>query len=164
MAYLLDANAFIQAKRLWYGFDFCPAYWDWLDTANASGMVFSIERVASEILAGDDELVDWVQPRRDTFFLKPDDKVLASLIRLSTWVTSGDYESSAFNTFLDVADSYLVAHAHAYGHTVVTHEKVANSRRSVKIPNACVEMDVEYINTFELLRRERARFVLDVSS
>ena len=25
MAYLLDANVFIQAKNLHYGFDFCPA-------------------------------------------------------------------------------------------------------------------------------------------
>lgn len=31
MAYLLDANVFIQAKNLQYGFDFCPAFWDWLD-------------------------------------------------------------------------------------------------------------------------------------
>lgn len=31
MKYLLDANIFIQAKNLQYGFDFCPAFWDWLD-------------------------------------------------------------------------------------------------------------------------------------
>ena len=30
MAYLLDANVFISAKNLHYGFDFCPAFWDWL--------------------------------------------------------------------------------------------------------------------------------------
>ncbi|ANT65111.1 hypothetical protein Ptc2401_01341 [Prosthecochloris sp. CIB 2401] len=27
MTYLLDANVFIQAKNLHYGFDFCPAFW-----------------------------------------------------------------------------------------------------------------------------------------
>jgi len=26
MSYLLDANIFIQAKNLHYGFDFCPAF------------------------------------------------------------------------------------------------------------------------------------------
>ncbi len=31
MPYLLDANVFIQAKNLHYGFDFCPAFRDWLD-------------------------------------------------------------------------------------------------------------------------------------
>ena len=30
MAYLLDANVFIQAKNLHYGLDFCPAFWEWL--------------------------------------------------------------------------------------------------------------------------------------
>jgi hypothetical protein len=27
--YLLDTNVFIQARNLHYGFDFCPAFWDW---------------------------------------------------------------------------------------------------------------------------------------
>ena len=40
MAYLLDANIFIQAKNLHYGFDFCPAFWEWLVAANAEGRVF----------------------------------------------------------------------------------------------------------------------------
>lgn len=93
-----------------------------------------------------------------------DRDVLVSLSGLSRWVTGGFYEQSAVSTFLEAADSYLVAHAHAHGHTVVTHEKVANSPRLVKIPNACVEMGVKYVNTFEMLRMERARFVLGASA
>ena len=45
MAYLLDANVFIQAKNLQYGFDFCPTFWDWLKREHAAGKVFSIEMV-----------------------------------------------------------------------------------------------------------------------
>lgn len=30
MAYLLDANVFIEAKKRFYGLDFSPAYWEWL--------------------------------------------------------------------------------------------------------------------------------------
>jgi predicted nucleic acid-binding protein len=126
MAYLLDSNAFIEAKKRWYGFDFCPAYWEWLDQANAAGKVFSIERVFGEILAGDDELVDWARDRGNAFFLKPDRDVLVSLSSLSRWVTGGFYRQAAISTFLETADSYLVAHAHAHGHIVVTHEKVEN--------------------------------------
>ncbi len=40
MTYLLDANVFIQAKRLYYGFDFCPGFWDWIIESNAEGSVF----------------------------------------------------------------------------------------------------------------------------
>lgn len=147
MTYLLDANAFIEAKKRWYGFDFCPAYWQWLEAANASQTVFSVERVADELLAGDDELVTWTRARGDSFFLKPDQSVVQSLSQLSTWVSGGTYDPPAVATFLDVADSYLVAHAHAHGHTVVTHERVANSPRNVKIPNACIAMGVKYLNS-----------------
>jgi hypothetical protein len=37
--YLLDANVFIQAKNLHYGFDFCPAFWQWLIERHAAGIV-----------------------------------------------------------------------------------------------------------------------------
>mgnify|MGYP006298525777 CR=1 FL=1 len=36
MAYLLDANVFIEAKNRYYGMDFCPAFWDWLLDARRS--------------------------------------------------------------------------------------------------------------------------------
>jgi Domain of unknown function (DUF4411) len=52
VAYLLDANVFIQAKNLHYGFDFCPAFWDWVEAANRSQSVFSIEKVGDELLSG----------------------------------------------------------------------------------------------------------------
>lgn len=38
MAYLLDSGVFIQAKRRHYGFDFCPAFWDWLIHCNDTGL------------------------------------------------------------------------------------------------------------------------------
>jgi hypothetical protein len=51
MAYLLDANVFIQAKNLHYGLDFCPAFWDWLIQNNTAKKVFGIEKVEDELLA-----------------------------------------------------------------------------------------------------------------
>ena len=76
--YLLDANVFIQAKNLHYGFDFCPAFWHWIERENAARRVFSIERVGDEILAGDDELAEWTR-QRPGLFLRPDTAVLPSL-------------------------------------------------------------------------------------
>jgi hypothetical protein len=51
MGYLLDANVFMSAKRLHYGLDFCPAFWDWLIVMHRAAKVFSIEKVADEIAA-----------------------------------------------------------------------------------------------------------------
>ena len=54
--YLLDANVFIEAKNRHYGFDFCPAFWDWLVAQNQAGKVASVEKVADELRVGKDDL------------------------------------------------------------------------------------------------------------
>ena len=79
MSYLLDANVFIQAKNLHYGFDFCPAFWDWLIQNNDAKKVFSVEKVGDEVLAIADELADWANDRGPGFFLKPDNRLLPAL-------------------------------------------------------------------------------------
>ena len=163
MAYLLDANVFIQAKNLHYGLDFCPAFWDWLIDRNAAGSVFSFEKVGDEIEAGADELSTWASARGTAFFLKPDAPLLVALASVSSWTTSQSYDQSAVNTFLQVADYYLVAHALAHGHTVVTHEVPSLGVRKIKIPNACIGLGVKCMTPYEMLRVERARFVLGPS-
>ncbi|OGA21084.1 MAG: hypothetical protein A3I01_08135 [Betaproteobacteria bacterium RIFCSPLOWO2_02_FULL_65_24] len=160
MAYLLDANVFIQAKNLHYGFDFCPAFWDWLIRRNAAGDVFSIEKVSDELVAGADDLSEWADALGAGFFLKPDKAVLPALTKVSTWANAQHYEPAAVSTFLQVADYWLVAHALAHGHAVVTHEIPAETLRKIKIPNACVALGIRCVTPFEMLRRERARFVL----
>ena len=161
MAYLLDANVFIQAKNLHYGLDFCPAFWDWLTFNNVSRKVFSIERVSDEIKAGDDELTDWVAKCSPDFFLKPDNAMLSVLSKVSDWATSQNYEPTAVNTFFQVADYYLVAYALAHKHTIVTYEIASTSYKKIKIPNACIGLGIKCINPFEMLRLERARFILE---
>lgn len=123
MAYLLDADVFIRAKRLHYGFDFCPAFWDWLITNNSAGRVFSIEKV-------------------------------------SDWATRQGYTPAAVNTFLQVADYYLVTHALAQEPIVVTHEVASPTVNQIKIPNVCMGLGVKVMNPYEMLRLERARFIL----
>lgn len=86
MAYLLDANVFISAKRAHYGFDFCPGFWDWLLRANAAGQVYCIEKVANELTGSGDDLSLWIQPREAQFSIAVDQSVLPSFGVVSTWV------------------------------------------------------------------------------
>ena len=160
MAYLLDADVFIRAKNLHYGLDFCPAFWNWLVANNAAGMVFSVEKVGDEVRAVADELSEWAEARGPGFFLRLDATVFPSLAAVSTWAESQQYEPSAVNTFLQVADYYLVAPAHAGRYTVVTHEIPSASTRKIKSPDACIGLGVKCMTPYEMLRRERARFVL----
>ena len=160
MPYLLDANVFIQAKNLHYGLDFCPAFWDWLIERNEARLVFSIERVGDEINAGGDELSTWAAQRGPGFFLRPDSAMLPALGLTSNWATGQGYEPAAVSTFLQVADYYLVAHALAHGHTLVTHEIASPSTKKIKIPNACIGLGVKCMTPFEMLRQNGARFIL----
>ena len=160
MAYLLDADVFIRAKNLHYGLDFCPAFWDWLIAGNTAGSVFSIEKVGDEVLAVEDELSEWAEARDDGFFLRPDASAFPALAVVSEWANGHGYEPSAVSTFLQVADYYLVAQAQAGGHTVVTHEVPSASTRKIKIPDACIGLDIKFMTPYQMLRRERARFVL----
>lgn len=161
MAYLLDADVFIRAKNLHYGFDFCPAFWDWLLERNAASQVFSIEKVGNEVQAIADDLSEWAAARGAGFFLPPDDSLLPSLATVSNWAATGNrYDAAAISTFLQVADYYLVAHAHAGHHILVTHEVPSASRRKIKIPDACLGLGIRFMTPYEMLRHERARFIL----
>lgn len=160
MPYLLDANVFIQAKNLHYGFDFCPAFWDWLLENNARGLVFSIEKVLDELIAVNDDLATWTQARGTAFFLPPDAAVLPAFGKVTAWLYTQPYDTAAVTTFAQVADYYLTAHALAHDFTLVTHETPANTRKKVKIPNVCIGLGIKHMTPYEMLRREGARFVL----
>lgn len=161
--YLLDANVFIEGSKRYYGFDFCPAFWDWLDAANHAGTVFSIEKVSDELVGRGDDLTTWAQ-QRGAMFLKPDDSVVDSLRLVSAWaaqsVASGRYKETAMRTFLQEADYYLIAHAHAQGRVVVTHEIPGTSAKEIKIPDACIGVGIKCMSPYDMLRIEQARFVL----
>lgn len=161
MAYLLDTSVFIQARKAHYGFDFCPAFWDWLDRENQAGRVISIDQVRTEIAIGGDELVDWAVARAKTMFLPLGPETLPALGTVATWVQGRAYSAAAINTFLQEPDYYLIGRALANTDVLVTHESSApNSRNHIKIPDVCIGIGVKCITPFEMLRRERARFVL----
>jgi Domain of unknown function (DUF4411) len=160
MAYVLDANVFIQAKNLHYGFDFCPAFWDWLLHAHASGKVFSIIGVKTELASGNDTLATWARDTIPESFFLPNERGLASYSEVATWAQAQSFDPAAISTFLQIADFSLTAVAKATGYTLVTHEVPAFSAKKIKIPNACVGLGIECIQPHEMLKRERARFVL----
>ena len=161
--YLLDANVFIQAKNLHYGFDFCPAFWDWLLHQNQAGRVASVEKVADELHGGADELAEWSRSLGDGFFLRPDDAVVGAFNAVSDWANRQGYEPGAVATFLQVADYWLISHALAHNWTVVTHEVPADTIRKVKLPKACIGLGLRCISPYDMLRREGAKFVLHVA-
>jgi hypothetical protein len=156
MAYLLDTNIFIEAKNRYYGFNFHPGFWKWLDHAHAKGSIISIKQVRDELMEREDRLSLWCKPRKAMFVDTNDAKTYESMKVLSPWVCQ-NYLPAAQAKFLGGADCVLVAYADAHGHTVVTNE-VAAAGLEVKIPNACKEMNVPVITLFAMLAAEKVKF------
>jgi len=123
----------------------------------------ALKRLADELAVGTDELSQWATQRGRAFFLPPDPQMLETLATVSEWVQNQNYRPAAVNAFLQNADYYLIVHALAHDHIVVTHEVPSDGVRQVKIPNVCIGLNVKCMTPYEMLRRERARFVLGSS-
>ncbi|MCY4431771.1 MAG: DUF4411 family protein [Rhodospirillales bacterium] len=164
MAYLLDADVLIGAKNLHYGFDFCPAFWEWIVRKHAAGRVLSVTRVGDEIRDRQDELSQWARQNVKTFFVPPSATDSASLGSVSAWVTQQNYDPARISAFFQKADYFLVGQALGGGHTVVTHEVAAPKARKIKIPDVCKALGVPCVTPFSMLRREKALFVLEPST
>jgi hypothetical protein len=162
MAYLLDTGVFIEAKRRFYGLDFCPGYWEWLMVGATNKTLLSIERVADEIGAQQDELSEWAATLPKGFFLRPDKTFSDAFQRVSQWALTAGFQPAAYNEFFEVADSYLVAQALAGDHTVVTLEKPATtpSKKKIKVPDACAGVGVKCLTPYALMRLEGVKLVL----
>src|SRR5437870_190105 len=83
--YLLDANAFMEAERLYYAPDIAPGFWTWLSGPALAGQVGSIDAVKSEITAGTGPLVAWAQSLPAAFWLADTAEVVVAMARLANW-------------------------------------------------------------------------------
>lgn len=160
--YLLDADSFITSHKGPYRLAVCPGYWEWLETAHANGVVFSIDKVRAELLKRDDWLSAWTAARPDGFFLPANPDLSPSRAALSTWAYGAHYTQQAVDKFFRKADYDLVARAHQGGFIVVTHEvRDPTATGRVKVPDACDHLQVPCLNPYQMLEAEGARFILE---
>lgn len=158
MAYIFDTNTLLEAKNRYYGFDVCPAFWDWLVLERERGNVLSIEAVKDEL--EDPDAAQWAKDNL-TFFDPNDDSHVANV---SNWVVAQPrFTQAAIQKFLSKADPRVISFAIANGHVVVTQEVPApQSKKEVKIPDVCVALGANWKNSFQVLNELKARFILEV--
>lgn len=165
MTYLLDTNTLIEAKNRYYRMAVCPAYWAWIQRCQGSGVLASIEPVDAELQRGHDELAQWAKQQRGLFLPVSDEATQSAFARVAEHVASQAtmMNAGALEDFLDGADPWLIAKAMTMAKAVVvTHEQFnPQRRRKYSIPNVAKAFGVTCIDTFELLSRTEARFVLE---
>ena len=169
--YVLDANVFIEAHQKHYSFDICPGFWKALVAQHAGRRVVSIDRVHDELTAidpelteADDVLKDWAENTAPKEFFKQtkDQAVIDMFADMVRWVNSvPQFRPAAKTEFLTAADGWVIAYAKVNGLTVVTHEVLApDAKKKVPMPNVGLEFGVVCVNTFEMLKDLRVKFVL----
>ena len=79
-----------------------------------------------------------------------------------TWVNAEpQFTPAARVEFASAADGWLIAFAKVNRLIVVTQEEYArDAQRKVPMPNVCLEFDVDYVDTFEMLDELKVQFVL----
>lgn len=161
--YLLDANVFIEASRRYYAFDIAPPFWKALSEFAEKGKLISIDRVKNELLRGKDELSKWAKETFSKWFKSTDnDSVLANYRKVIEWAENhSQFTQEAKNELYkaDNADAWLVAYALSDGNVIVTHEVYkSEAKKEIPIPNICRDFGIDYIDTFEMLRRLNFKF------
>lgn len=153
MAYIFDTNIFIRSKHE-LPVDVWPTFWREIARLIQSGQIFSSIKVKEEIERGGDELTDWMRNNVVAgFYIPIEPNVLTKYADVTNWANTRSYTLNAVNEFASVADSFLVATAAAKGLTLVTFETPdSNSKKRVKIPDACVAMGVNYCDLNTALR------------
>lgn len=156
IAFLLDANVFIEASRRYYGFDIVPSFWNWLDQKQSNEDIASITSIYDELVNGNDELAEWVKERKGSgWWLEVTDRETQETYReVVAWVMAHpNFKPEAKDEFLAGADPWLIAEAKVLGVTVVTHEKLdLNAKKKVYIPVVCEHFGITYLDTFQMIR------------
>lgn len=162
--YLLDSDTLIRAKNDFYGFDTAPGFWEWLEQQWLLGTLGSVAAIGDELRNGKDELSVWAK-NHPRFFQEPDVTVLTALAELATSLTASSYTQAAQAEFLGLGDAWLVAHAKAGGHTVVSFEQSAPAKTAkVKIPDICHRHGVLCTTLFPVARSGGLRLMLERST
>lgn len=157
--YLIDSDVFIQAKNLFYRFDFCMPFWEWISDAHAAGLVFTIDKVKNEITDGDadDPARVWIENAPNSFFLKDtgDANVMKSYATTIKWATdSTHYTPLAIKDYANhsKADAFLVATAMHHSHVIVTQERSDPAcKKRIPLPDAADAVGVKTIHVYDML-------------
>lgn len=125
---------------------------------------FFHESVWDELEKYEDEKSQWLKTTVPTTLKlsKDNEDEIRSYARVTDWARNKRiprFRSEAVRDFLDVADSWLVACAHARSLCIVSNE-TSNPRKitKVKLPDAAAAFDVDCITGIDFLRREKISF------
>jgi hypothetical protein len=158
--YVIDSNFLIQAHRATYPLDVALSFWNKVKQLADEGKIISIDKVQNEIYDKNDELESWCTDNLPDTFFRESSESLTAYASVVSWAVSksNHYMPKALNEFLDgdEADAFLIAFAlmDSYERIIVTQEiSQPEIKRKIKIPEACNDLNVSFINVMDMFRQ-----------
>lgn len=162
LLYLLDTSVLIEAKNQYYPLDRIPQFWAWILEQSNRGRIKIPTEVLTEIRRGskDDPLYAWITSHGEQLALQesPNPELLNNTLAIGYGFETRDLAAAALPEM--GADPFLVACAlsNPFSRRVVTREQASVSPVNLplpqnrKIPLACALLNIQFINTFDLIR------------
>lgn len=119
--------------------------------------------MGTELRRGNDELAQWAKDHAALFLPESAQQTQTAFGEVAQYLAAqaSPMKAGALEEFLGGADPWLIAKARVTGASVVTQERLnLQNRKKFLIPNVCQHFDVPWLDTFELLNRLQARFIL----
>lgn len=162
--YVIDSNSFIQAHRVYYPLDVAYSFWQKVKQLADAGKIISIDKVRDEIFDHNDELEAWCKENLPNSFFKDSSASILEYSQVTAWAISNNdhFLPKALNEFLDAdeADAFMVAFVlNDPNKVLVTQETSEPFRRNkVKIPDACIALNIQYLNVMDMFRQLKETF------
>lgn len=164
MLYLFDANILVEAHNRYYGLDFAPGFWEFIEREAKRMTLKSNDMVLTELKGYGDAVSKWVDDKKEEIFdiSSEEEEIQNYFIEIANYVNTHPVYSAAEKArFLSGADPWLIAACKYMDATLVTHEVlVPGNSTKVKIPNIASKFDVKIINTFNMIRALSGKFEL----
>ena len=161
--YVLDSNIFIAAHRTYYAMDIVPGFWEKLLENARIDKICSVKQVYDELQKGKDPedrkspdiLAQWAKNEFKPYFHDTKGEAFSmAYSKIINWASSENrYSAAATAEFASVCDSWICAYCLANHYVLATNEKKINMKSKVSIPDLCLEFGIEYVDTFEMMRR-----------
>lgn len=145
--YCLDSGVFINSWTKHYPVEVFPAVWNHLDQLCQANRVFVPDDVAKEVAAGDDGVSKWLKDRKK-IIVKQNEKVILQMKE----IINSYPRLAAEGSRRSAADPWVIAFAMIKHAILVTEEQPSGNIKKPKIPDVCIDLDIQYTNTVGLLR------------
>ena len=150
IVYCIDTSSLIAAWQERYPIENFPSFWNKFDGLITDNRLVAPIEVLHETSKRSDELHAWLKQRK-AMFKEIDDTIQIQVAEILTRFPRLVGERKLRNS----ADPWVIAMAYANGLQLVTDEKPTGSPTRPKIPDVCIDLNMEAIGLLQLIKNEK---------